>query len=172
VYAGALESKHPVTVVLGSGLDRVHSRKNRRSVQEILEAGGCVISEHPDGTRPGRRQLIDRERIRTALSAGVLLIQASFSDHAMHTIRFAKSQNLPLAALDPGKHALAGDASGNHFLIKARAAAPIRTEADFQRYLNTINRRLLAEAEPDPNPHEPVPLQLNMWKELSNDQVS
>ncbi len=172
VLAGALESKHPVTVILGSGLDRVNSRKSSRSVQEILEAGGCVISEHPNGTRSGRRQLIDRERIRTALSAGVLLIQASFSDQAMHTIRFAKSQNRPLAALDPGQHGMTGDSTGNHFLIRAQAAAPIRTKAELQKYLSALNLRLQAEsAELTSAPPDTVPLQLSMWKDISQHQA-
>lgn len=141
-HRGALQASMPAVVVLGSGLDHVHPRSSTRMAEKILEKGGCWVSEHPNGTRVYKRQLIERDRIRSALSDGVLLIQESFSGHAMHTVRFAKSQGKPLAVLDPKHRAVSGDSTGNNFLVKANAGVPIRNDKDLEHFINNLTRYL------------------------------
>jgi len=166
-HRGSLQAEHPGTAVLASGLDHVHPRKSKRLAQEILDAGGCWISEQPNGTRARRRQLIDRDRIRSALSAGVILIQESFTGHAMHTVRFASTQRRPLAALHPGHRAIRGDATGNNFLVKANAAVPLRSEEDLEMYLKNLSRHLAdtPAGSSRHTPPQPVPIQMRLWDE-------
>lgn len=164
-HRGSLQAEHPGTAVLASGLDHVHPRKSKRLAHEILDAGGCWVSEHPNGTRARRRQLIDRDRIRSALSAGVILIQDSFTGHSMHTVRFASTHRRPMAALHPEHQAIRGDATGNNFLVKANAAVPIYSEEDLELYLRNLSRHIAhrPSGSSQRNLPQPVPAQLRLW---------
>ncbi|MBN1266439.1 MAG: DNA-protecting protein DprA [Anaerolineales bacterium] len=166
-HRGTLQAARPGTAVLGSGLDQIHPRRSTRLAKEILEKGGCWISEHPNGTSARKRRLIERDRIRSALSAGVLLIQASFSSHAMHTVRLAKSQGSPLDVLDPSHAAISGDSTGNNFLVKARAAVPIQSNADLESYIENLSRQLAAPDIKTVSNIQPLadPVQLRLWEE-------
>ena len=53
-HRGALEAKGKTVAVLGSGVDVIYPRENKKLAENIL-AEGAVISEFPLGTAPRRR---------------------------------------------------------------------------------------------------------------------
>ncbi|PIR76963.1 MAG: DNA-protecting protein DprA, partial [Candidatus Magasanikbacteria bacterium CG10_big_fil_rev_8_21_14_0_10_38_6] len=60
---------------------------------EILKKDGCIISEYPIGTQPLARFFIERNRIVSGLSKGILVIEAPSRSGTLSTARFAIDQN-------------------------------------------------------------------------------
>lgn len=99
---------HGYTVaVLGNGLDKIYPQENSRLAQDILEAGGALISEQPFQTQAIPRHLIQRNRIQTGLSVATLLLQTNLTGGTMHAVRFAVQQGrrLYVPVPPPGRFA-------------------------------------------------------------------
>ena len=89
--AGALEQGCPVVGVLGGGVDVVYPRENAELFARVA-ARGCLLSEYPPGTAPNARHFPARNRIISALSDGVVVIQAAEGSGALITARWAADQ--------------------------------------------------------------------------------
>jgi len=88
-HRGNLASGVPGYAVLGSGVDEIYPSSNRLLAKKILESGGALISEYPPGTRPGKWTFPARNRIISALSRSVLILQAPQKSGALITASFA-----------------------------------------------------------------------------------
>lgn len=56
----------------------------------ILENGGAIVSEYPEGTEPSSDKFRQRNRIVSALSLGVLIVEAEYRSGTSITARYAK----------------------------------------------------------------------------------
>lgn len=117
-HRGALKRGRTVAV-LGSGLAHVYPKENVSLVEEIAERG-AVISELPMLTPPDKRHFPRRNRLVSALSRGVLLIEAPVKSGAMITMEIARKQGKFCFAI-PGRIDVESF-RGNHFLIKKQQA--------------------------------------------------
>ena len=102
---GALAQGRPVVGVLGCGADVVYPRENAALFQLVAEQG-CLLSEYPPGTAPNARHFPARNRIISALSDAVVVIQAAEGSGALITARWAAEQgrevfSVPGPAGDP-----------------------------------------------------------------------
>lgn len=102
---GALDRGGPVIGVLGGGVDVVYPKENRDLFERIV-THGCLLSEYPPGSAPIARQFPARNRIISALSDGVVVVQAAERSGALITARWAADQGRDVFAV-PGP---AGDA--------------------------------------------------------------
>lgn len=89
---GALEVGEPVVAVLGTGVDVAYPAENRK-LFSIIAQKGCLMSEYVPGTQGKPWQFPERNRIVSALSDGVLVVQAPQKSGAMITARIALEQN-------------------------------------------------------------------------------
>ena len=89
-------------VVLGSGLDVVYPSAHLPVVRQLLERGGCVLSEFDFGTKPHRQNFPTRNRIISGLSRVVVLIEAFRDGGAVHTARMALEHNRDVWAVPGG----------------------------------------------------------------------
>ena len=89
--AGALDQNCPVVGVLGGGVDVVYPRENA-ALFERVAGQGCLLSEYPPGTSPNARHFPARNRIISALSDGVVVVQAAEGSGALITARWAAEQ--------------------------------------------------------------------------------
>ncbi len=79
--------------VLANGLDEIYPKTNAGLGKKILEVGGTLISEYPIGAPSLPQRFIERNRIISGLSAGVVIIEAPENSGALATARFALDQN-------------------------------------------------------------------------------
>ena len=79
--------------VLAGGLDGITPRTNAMVGEEIIKRGGCLLSEYPPGVAPMPRRFIERNRIVSGLSQGILVIEAPKRSGTLSTARFATEQN-------------------------------------------------------------------------------
>lgn len=97
---GALEQGGAVIGVLGCGPDVVYPRENAALYARVPDRG-CLISEYPPGTQPNSRFFPARNRIISALSDGVTVVQATGRSGALITARWAADQGRDVFAV-PG----------------------------------------------------------------------
>ena len=99
-HLGTLE--HGKTIaVLGTGVDIIFPASNKDLYHTILKKDGLVVSEYPCGTEGAPWNFPQRNRIISALSDAVIVIEGDIQSGAMITARFAIKQGKPLFAL-PG----------------------------------------------------------------------
>ncbi|MEA3511042.1 MAG: DNA-processing protein DprA [Actinomycetota bacterium] len=87
--------------VLGCGIDVTYPREHRRLGEQILEAGGAIVSEYPPGSRPDAWRFPPRNRIIAGLSAAVVVVEAARTGGALITAVKAAEYGIPVFAM-PG----------------------------------------------------------------------
>ena len=118
-HKGAIRGGGKTIAVMGTGIDNVYPRDNTRLVREILESGGCLVSQFPLGTPPLKDNFPYRNRIISGLSLGVLIIEASERSGSLITARLAAEQDREVMAV-PG-NITSGNSYGTNYLIKSGA---------------------------------------------------
>lgn len=78
--------------VLGGGFNNIFPEENEGLFYEILEEGGCIISEYSPDTKADNKNFPIRNRIVSGLSEGVLVVEARYRSGTSITARFAKEQ--------------------------------------------------------------------------------
>jgi DNA processing protein len=125
-HQGALQGIAKTVGVLGSGIDTIYPPENKALADAIAQQG-AVVSEFPPGTHPDPKNFPRRNRIISALSTGVSVIEAAYKSGALITARFAGEQGKCLMAT-PG--AVTNIRSqGPHHLIR-QGAVLVRDAAD------------------------------------------
>jgi len=120
-HKGCLEREGKTIAVLGTGLDEksIYPQENLKLAREILEKGGCLISEFPPGTPGLKQNFPQRNRIISGLSLGVLVVEAKMGSGALITAKWAKEQKRKLFAVPGPVHS--SNSKGPHLLIKQGA---------------------------------------------------
>ena len=119
-HQGALAAQStPTIAVMGTGLFQHYPVQNKGLFQDILNQGGCLISEYPlmTGVRP--HLFPPRNRIISGLSLGVLVTEASPKSGSLISANYALQQNREVFAL-PGR-VKDVQAEGCHQLIRQGA---------------------------------------------------
>ncbi|MBE3518709.1 MAG: DNA-protecting protein DprA [Firmicutes bacterium] len=99
-HRGAIQAGGRTGAVLGSGLDVVYPRDERRLYENIRRCG-WVISEYPPGSPPLRWHFLERNRIISGLAMGVVVVEAGLKSGALSTVERAIGQGRPVMAV-PG----------------------------------------------------------------------
>jgi DNA processing protein len=86
--------------VLACGLDIVYPPEHVKLAQEITQHG-ALVSDYPLGTQPRSEYFPRRNRILSALSLGVLVVEGDVDSGALITARVALDQNREVFAI-PG----------------------------------------------------------------------
>src|SRR5215469_1907187 len=88
-HEGALEAGSGRTcAVLGGGIDGGAPACNRR-LRERIAADGLLLSEWSAGVRPDRWMFPHRNRLIAALARATVVVEASATSGALHTVRAA-----------------------------------------------------------------------------------
>lgn len=132
---GALAAGGKCAVVLPCGINEIYPKSNQWIAEEVLKQGGCLISEYPEGTRPEKYRFVQRDRLQSGMSQGVLVVEAMEKSGTMHTAEYAKKQNRRLACY---YHGLLKYSTGNNVLENLYQAAVIKTNEDLENYLCEI----------------------------------
>ena len=184
-HQAALAAHGHTVAVLANGLDTIYPKANQALAQRILAAGGALLSEQPFGTPAIPRNLINRDRLQSGMSAGTVAMQTDILGGTMHTVRFTLLHGRQLFAPVPsGSHANEPKSRGLVALtqklgpdltsiLKARGeyrdilltrhrdhppASPIHGREDYADLLRRLRRALPAPPNLD-NPGLDLPLQ-------------
>lgn len=133
---GALSVGGKCIVVMPCGLEQVVPKSNYRLAEEILEKGGCLISQYPVGTTVRDFQYVERDRLQSGLSQGVIIIEALEKSGTMHTAQFALQQYKRLACYY--SHLVNG-ASGNKQLENRGKADVLKSQQDLKKFIQKLS---------------------------------
>jgi len=100
-HRGALEAGGHTVVVLGTGVDVCYPASHEALFAQVLEAGGALVSEQPDGARGFKSSFPARNRIISGLAEAVVVVRAGEGSGALITARYARAQGRALLAV-PG----------------------------------------------------------------------
>lgn len=101
VQRAVLDEGGVTYAVLGSGVDVIYPKQNEDLYNRITEKGG-VISEQPPGTPPVAVNFPRRNRLISAFSSGILLIEAGFRSGSLITVNYGLEQGKEIMAV-PGR---------------------------------------------------------------------
>ena len=101
-HTAALSHDLPTIAVLGHGLDRIYPAENRPLAKRILDAGGALLTEYPNGTAINPRYFPARNRIIAALADTTVVVEASEKGGALITAAIAASYHRDVFAV-PGR---------------------------------------------------------------------
>ena len=116
-----VEKNLPTVAVLGTGLDEksIYPQTNIALSRKIIETGGCLISEFKPGTPGFPNNFRQRNRIVSALSLGVLIVEAKEKSGSLITAGYAKMQKKKIFAVPGPIYTL--NSQGPNKLIKEGA---------------------------------------------------
>lgn len=161
-HRAALEAGGRTIAVLGSGVDQIYPAQNRDIVKQLLaNDAGAVVSEYPLGTKPEARNFPPRNRIISALSRAVIVIEAGKRSGALITASMAAEQGRDVFAV-PGSILHPGSVGCNQLIQKG--ATPLLSIDDVLEELSLSNlheKRAAHETVP------PDPLEARLLEQLS-----
>ncbi len=101
-HAGALSAGGRTFAVLGCGCDICYPKNSAHIYWNIPENGGGIVSEYPPGTEPKPFHFPERNRIISALSDVVIVVEAREKSGSLITADFALEQGKDVYAV-PGR---------------------------------------------------------------------
>lgn len=128
--------------VLGSGLFNIYPKEHYGLSQSLLEQGGALISEYGLKAPPLKHQFPERNRLISALSKSLLIVEAELRSGSLITARLGLEQGKEIFAA-PGRLGDSG-AEGPHLLIKQGAQLYSGAE-DIAQYLGLNPQNLKSQ---------------------------
>lgn len=132
---GALAAGGTCVAVMPCGLDQVVPYANTGLAERLLSCGGCLLSEYPVHTPLRRYQYVERDRLQSGISDGVVVVEAECDSGTMHTVRYAVSQGRRLACVDSR---LVRYSSGNRWIEGQIGVHVIRDLASLNSFIADI----------------------------------
>lgn len=78
--------------VIGSGFKHLYPEENTILFNQILEGGGCIVSEYSPETEMDKSYFPERNRIISGLALGVLVVEAPYRGGSTITAKHAQTQ--------------------------------------------------------------------------------
>jgi DNA processing protein len=173
-HAGALAADGDTVGVLGHGIDLVYPRENAR-LFAVMRERGLLITELVPGEEPRAGNFPRRNRLISALSEGVLVVEMAARSGAQHTVTYALEQGKEVFAV-PGPIGSPVSAGTNQLLKEG--ARLVTSASDVLEELRGIGRpvpdaprRAAArpasrEPQPAPEPEGLSPAEAKTWAAL------
>jgi DNA processing protein len=119
-HRGCLAGGGVTVAVMGTGVDIVYPAAHARLADDIIAAGGALVSQFADGTTPRRHNFPARNWTMAALSDAVVVVEAAEGSGALITAEAALELHKEVMAvpgsvfspLSVGAHSLIRDGAG------------------------------------------------------------
>lgn len=125
-HKGALSIEGKTVAILGCGIDNEYPKENKE-LRERIANSGCLISEYPPEYPALPTNYPRRNRILSAISVGVVVVEAAAKSGALITAGYAAEQGRDVFVI-PGSPSLP-EYEGSNRLIKD-GANPLLSAAD------------------------------------------
>lgn len=115
-HIGTIMGKGKTIAVLGSGFKHIYPKENMELLKNIINSGGAVITEYEEDTLPKPENFPKRNRIISALSQGVVVVEAGKRSGSLITAEMALEEGKEVFAV-PG-NVTSRTSKGTNELIK------------------------------------------------------
>ncbi len=138
-HEGCLDVNGKTVAVMPCGLEKVYPAKNKQLAQKILDMNGCLISEYPIFTNVFKNFFVERDRLQSGLSDGILVVETGEKGGTLHTVGYALEYNRILACYShPNKYLKEKKTFGNQKLIQEGKALPISNDNELNDFRNKM----------------------------------
>ena len=144
-HKAALEVGGRTVAFLGGGCDKVYPAEHRGLFQNIVDAGGALVSEHPWDFPPVPYAFRARNRLIAGLSRATLIVEAGLPSGTFSTADEALSAGREVFVV-PGAITSASSRGANRLLYQG--AVPIVDDESFQDALFSVFGLLKQEVAP------------------------
>lgn len=100
-HRAALDAGGHTVAVLAHGLQTIAPSRHKGLAQDIIDAGGALVSEYRFGQSVLSQQFVKRDRTQAGLAQGVVMIQSDVKGGSLHASRAALDYNRWLAVPYP-----------------------------------------------------------------------
>jgi len=121
VHKTAIKQGGTTYSVIASGLDKILPQATKKFADEIVEAGGAIISEYKCETTALPAYFPQRNRIISGISKATLIVESAIKGGSLITARFALDQSRDVFAV-PGS-VISEKSLGCNKLIHSNSAA-------------------------------------------------
>ena len=131
------ENKITVAVLPGD-VFKIKPPSHKKLAEDIINAGGCLISEYEPGVKVQKGNYIDRDKVVAALSDALFVVLCGINSGTMHTVDFAKEYERPIYSYLPDERP-EGSYDGNEYILKNyEDALKVEDIEEFLEYLNAL----------------------------------
>ncbi len=134
----ALDCGGKAVAVMPCGLDEVYPKTNRKLAEELLEKGGCLVSEYPPGVHPRKESFVARDRLQALFSGLVIVVESRQGSGTWHTVEYARRYQ-KMVACYIGKNTKEDD--GNGILVRDNKAYALKDNAGMDYILEMSQNR-------------------------------
>jgi len=146
-HSVCLDNGGRTIAVLATGIDVIYPKENTELAKRITD-DGCLLSEYPPGTGAMANRFIERDRIQSGLSKGIVVVETNVKGGTMHTVEFALSQKRRVACIRYNDDVLSPSNAGNRMLIDEKKAFPL-TSRNVEEYVHLLEDSMIDEQSVD-----------------------
>ena len=168
-HRSVIEAGGRTIAVMACGLDLVYPPEHAKLAQQISEHG-ALLSDYPLGTQPRSEFFPRRNRILSALSLGVLVVEGDLDSGALITARMALDQNREVFAV-PGSIYAASYRGANQLIREGNARLVTKAEDILEELNLTMATQQPELREVSADPTEARLLQLLSSQPIHIDEV-
>lgn len=152
-HKGCIAARGSTVAVLAHGLDMIYPKENESLAENIVENGGCLLSEYLPGQKPLKNYFIERDRLQSGLSDGVIIVETGIKGGTMHTVGYARDQGKKIGCIShPADYERNAEIQGNRHLIETNAAKALKNRSDVELFLKDL---LMQDAGHAPKESQP-----------------
>ena len=136
-HKGSLHNGGTIAI-LPSGLKNIYPSTNKVLANDIIDNGGCLVTEYFYEVAAAKYNFVSRDRLQSGLSKVVVLVESKIDGGSMKTINFAKEQNVKIYCWKHDeKYFDLYKCSGNQKLLQTPGIEKLENGEDCLRMINS-----------------------------------
>ena len=139
VHKETIKNNGNTIAILGYGFNSISSRESQELFKSIIENNGLVFTEYAVDVKTQKSFFLERNRLITAISEGVLVIEAGYRSGTSITAKKAKEQGKLVFAVPSSIDSTVGIGTNN--LLKKGAIVTTEIKDVLSRYPQFANRK-------------------------------
>lgn len=133
---GSLDANGKVIIVMPCGVDVIYPPNNTLLYERIINTGGLIISEYPNGTLPEKYMFVRRDRIEAMISNKVVIVDCDDKGGTYKTAKMARKYGKLMGCYRPE------NAAEGIVTLCNDGVYEIKSIEDYHTFLKQENRQL------------------------------
>ena len=137
-HKATVEEGKTTVAILPGDVYKIKPASHKRLAEEIIETGGCLVSEYEPGVNVRKGNYVERDRIVAAFCDATFVVECGVKSGTMHTVNFASEYGRPIYAYLPEERS-EGSYDGNEFILENKNGILVEDVGEFIGDLETLN---------------------------------
>ena len=88
-HQATVDDNKATIAILPSGIDVITPASNKKLAEDILETGGCLLTEYEPGAKAFKGTYVERDCLVAAFSDAIFVVECGLNSGTMHTVESA-----------------------------------------------------------------------------------